>query len=109
MKVATFETEKGNIRVQLETEHTPKTLQNFEKLVSEDFYKGLNFHRVIENFMIQGGCPDGNGTGGPGYSFEDEFHPDLCHDGPGILSMANAGPKYKWFAVFYYTYRNSLA
>jgi len=73
-------------------EKTPKTCANFEKLAQEGFYDGLIFHRVIEDFMIQGGCPLGNGTGGPGYEFDDEFHPDLKHDSPGTLSMANAGP-----------------
>ena len=91
-KIATFQTNKGDIVVELYFDKTPKTCQNFEKLVSDGFYNGLTFHRVIEDFMIQGGCPKGNGTGGPGYEFEDEFHPDLKHDGPGILSMANSGP-----------------
>jgi peptidyl-prolyl cis-trans isomerase B (cyclophilin B) len=92
MKVATFETEKGTIRIELFGDKTPKTVANFEKLASQKFYDGLVFHRVIPDFMIQGGCPEGRGTGGPGYKFEDEFHPDLKHDSPGILSMANAGP-----------------
>ncbi len=92
MKVATFETDKGTIRVELFEEQTPKTVANFEKLCGEGFYDGLAFHRVIPDFMIQGGCPKGDGTGGPGYQFEDEFVPELKHDGPGVLSMANAGP-----------------
>lgn len=92
MKTATIETDKGDIRIQLYAAETPKTCGNFEKLASEGFYDGLKFHRVISDFMIQGGCPQGTGTGGPGYEFEDEFHPELRHDSPGILSMANAGP-----------------
>ncbi len=92
MKVATFETNKGTIRVELFDDKTPKTVGNFADLCGKSFYDGLTFHRVIPDFMIQGGCPDGTGTGGPGYKFEDEFHEDLKHDGPGILSMANAGP-----------------
>jgi peptidyl-prolyl cis-trans isomerase B (cyclophilin B) len=92
MKVATIKTNKGSIRLQLHENKTPKTCANFEKLASEGFYDGLKFHRVIPDFMIQTGCPQGDGRGGPGYSFEDEFHPDLKHDGPGVLSMANAGP-----------------
>ncbi len=92
MKVATFETTKGTIRVQLHDDKAPKTVENFETLVGKGFYDGLMFHRVIEDFMIQGGCPEGTGTGGPGYQFEDEFHSDLKHDGPGVLSMANSGP-----------------
>lgn len=92
MKVATFDTDKGMIRIELFDDKTPKTVANFEKLVAKKFYDGLIFHRVIPDFMVQGGCPDGRGTGGPGYKFEDEFDPSLKHDGPGVLSMANAGP-----------------
>jgi peptidyl-prolyl cis-trans isomerase B (cyclophilin B) len=92
MKVASIETSKGTIRLELHEDRAPKTVANFEKLAGDGFYDGLKFHRVIENFMIQGGCPRGDGTGGPGYAFEDEFHADLKHDGPGVLSMANSGP-----------------
>lgn len=92
MKIATIETAKGTIRLELFDDKTPKTCANFETLASKGFYDGLTFHRVIADFMIQGGCPEGTGHGGPGYKFEDEFHPDLKHSGPGILSMANAGP-----------------
>ena len=92
MKVATIETNKGKIRLRLEDQKAPKTVENFEKLAKEGFYNGLKFHRVIENFMIQTGCPHGTGTGGPGYKFADEFHKELKHDGPGVLSMANSGP-----------------
>ena len=92
MKVATFETNKGTIRIELFDDKTPKTVGNFEKLCEKNYYDGLTFHRVIDNFMIQGGCPEGTGSGGPGYQFEDEFVDDLRHDGPGVLSMANAGP-----------------
>ncbi len=91
-KIATIETTRGTIKLELFADKVPNTVANFEKLANSKFYDGLTFHRVIENFMIQGGCPRGDGTGGPGYSFEDEFHPDLRHDGPGVLSMANAGP-----------------
>lgn len=92
MKVATFDTDKGTIRVELFADQTPKTVGNFETLCEKKFYDGLVFHRVIPDFMIQGGCPDGTGRGGPGYKFEDEFDPSLRHDGPGVLSMANSGP-----------------
>jgi len=92
MKVATFTTNKGTIRIELFEDKVPKTVANFEKLSGDGFYDGLKFHRVIADFMIQGGCPQGTGTGGPGYNFEDEFHKDLKHDAPGILSMANSGP-----------------
>lgn len=92
MKVATIETNKGVIRLELHADRAPKTVGNFEKLAGEGFYNGLFFHRVIPNFMIQTGCPQGTGTGGPGYQFEDEFDDSLRHDRAGILSMANAGP-----------------
>ncbi|MBI4965774.1 MAG: peptidylprolyl isomerase [Desulfomonile tiedjei] len=89
---ATMKTNKGNISLRLFADLTPITVANFVNLAQRGFYNGLKFHRVIENFMIQGGCPFGTGTGGPGYKFEDEFVPELKHDKPGILSMANAGP-----------------
>jgi peptidyl-prolyl cis-trans isomerase B (cyclophilin B) len=92
LKVATFDTDKGPIRIELHADRAPRTVANFEKLVGEGFYDGLSFHRVIKDFMIQGGCPQGTGTGGPGYKFADEFHAALKHDGPGVLSMANSGP-----------------
>lgn len=92
MKVATITTKKGPIRLELFDGEAPKTVANFEKLASEGFYDGLQFHRVIDDFMVQGGCPKGDGTGGPGYKFEDEIHPLRTHSGPGVLSMANAGP-----------------
>ena len=89
---AIFETSKGTIRVDLLPEKAPVTCANFVNLVNRGFYNGLSFHRVIPDFMIQGGCPQGTGTGGPGYRFEDEFDPELRHSEPGKLSMANAGP-----------------
>lgn len=92
MKTATITTSRGDIKLELHADKTPKTVANFQKLAEEGFYDGVSFHRVIPNFMIQGGCPEGTGRGGPGYQFEDEFHPDLTHSGPGVLSMANAGP-----------------
>lgn len=88
----TLETSKGQIKLALEPEKAPVTVANFVNLVQRGFYDGLSFHRVIPNFMIQGGDPQGNGTGGPGYKFRDEFDASLKHKGPGILSMANAGP-----------------
>jgi peptidyl-prolyl cis-trans isomerase B (cyclophilin B) len=92
MKVAVIDTDRGTIRVELFDDKAPNTVANFEKLASDGYYDGLVFHRVIDNFMIQGGCPDGTGMGGPGYTFGDEFHSELRHEGPGILSMANSGP-----------------
>jgi cyclophilin family peptidyl-prolyl cis-trans isomerase len=88
---ATFHTDKGDIVVRLHADKTPKTVNNFIFLAQEGFYDDTIFHRVIANFMAQGGDPTGTGTGGPGYRFEDEFHPSLRHDKPGILAMANAG------------------
>ena len=92
MLSAEIVTEKGTISVDLFSEQTPITVANFVNLASRGFYDNLNFHRVIQDFMIQGGCPSGNGVGGPGYRFADEFLPELRHDSPGKLSMANAGP-----------------
>lgn len=92
MKYASIETDRGTIHAQLDEQKAPRTVENFQKLADEGFYDGLTFHRVIEEFMIQGGCPKGTGTGGPGYTFEDEFHPELKHDRAGTLSMANSGP-----------------
>lgn len=90
--VAIMETDKGTIRLDLYADQTPKTVANFVNLVQRGYYNGLNFHRVIDDFMVQGGCPNGTGTGGPGYKFGDEFVPSLRHDAPGKFSMANAGP-----------------
>jgi peptidyl-prolyl cis-trans isomerase B (cyclophilin B) len=92
MKVAIIDTNRGPIKAKLHADKAPKTVENFEKLAKQGFYNGLKFHRVIPDFMIQTGCPQGTGTGGPGYKFADEFHKDLKHSGPGILSMANSGP-----------------
>ncbi len=91
-RIAHFETSLGNFEIELFEERAPKTTGNFIELAGQGFYDGLVFHRVIGGFMIQGGCPQGSGTGGPGYHIEDEFHPELRHDAVGILSMANAGP-----------------
>lgn len=90
-KIAEFITNKGNFKIELFGDKAPITVGNFLKLVDNGFYNGLIFHRVIQDFMIQGGCPHGTGRGGPGYTIRDEFHPDLKHDSKGILSMANAG------------------
>ncbi len=89
---AVIETSKGSINVNLYPEIAPVTVASFVNLAQRKYYDGLNFHRVIASFMIQGGCPLGTGTGGPGYQFEDEFSPELRHSEPGKLSMANAGP-----------------
>ncbi|MBM18122.1 MAG: peptidylprolyl isomerase [Epsilonproteobacteria bacterium] len=90
--VAVFTTSKGEIRIRLAAEGAPMTVANFVNLAQRGYYDGLKFHRVIANFMVQGGDPDGTGMGGPGYNFGDEFGPGLRHDSAGVLSMANAGP-----------------
>ncbi len=90
--IAVFETSMGTFKIELFEDKVPLTAKNFISLVNKGFYNGLIFHRVIDQFMIQGGDPNGNGTGGPGYTINDEFNKDLKHSGPGILSMANAGP-----------------
>jgi peptidyl-prolyl cis-trans isomerase A (cyclophilin A) len=94
---ALFDTTEGKFKIQLFADKAPKTVENFVSLAEgaktgKRFYDGLVFHRVIPNFMIQGGCPEGTGRGGPGYKFADEFHPSLRHSKKGILSMANSGP-----------------
>lgn len=89
---ATLHTDKGDITLDLFTDKAPKTVNNFIFLARQGFYDGTIFHRVIANFMVQGGDPTGTGRGGPGYRFSDEFNPGLRHDKPGVLSMANAGP-----------------
>lgn len=89
---AVFETNMGNFEIKLATDYAPLTTKNFIDLANKGFYNNLTFHRVIKDFMIQGGCPVGNGTGGPGYKIKDEFSSKLLHDGPGVLSMANSGP-----------------
>jgi peptidyl-prolyl cis-trans isomerase A (cyclophilin A) len=94
---ALFDTTEGNFKIKLFADKAPKTVENFVSLAEgtktgKPFYDGIIFHRVIPDFMIQGGCPEGSGRGGPGYKFADEFHPDLKHSKKGILSMANAGP-----------------
>ena len=91
-RTASFQTNKGSFDVELFEDRAPVTTANFIALAEKGFYDGVIFHRVIEGFMIQGGDPDGTGTGGPGYSIKDEFHPELKHDAEGVLSMANAGP-----------------
>jgi peptidyl-prolyl cis-trans isomerase A (cyclophilin A) len=94
---AVFDTTEGRFRARLFADRAPKTVENFVLLAEgtktgKPFYDGLIFHRVIPDFMIQGGCPEGTGRGGPGYRFADEFHPELKHSRPGMLSMANSGP-----------------
>lgn len=89
---AVIHTDKGDMTIQLFADKAPRTVNNFVFLAKEGFYDGTIFHRVIADFMAQGGDPTGSGRGGPGYRFDDEFHPSLRHDKPGVLSMANAGP-----------------
>ena len=89
---ACMETDKGTMVIELFADKTPTTVNNFVFLAREGYYDGVIFHRVINDFMVQGGDPTGTGRGGPGYKFSDEFHPSLKHDKQGMLSMANAGP-----------------
>ncbi len=89
---ATIKTNRGDIVIDLYADKVPNTVNNFVALARDGFYDGISFHRVIADFMVQCGDPTGSGRGGPGYRFNDEFHPELVHDGPGVLSMANAGP-----------------
>ena len=91
-RVAEFDTTHGTFKVELFEQRAPATTKNFIDLIEKEYYDGVVFHRVIAGFMIQGGDPEGTGRGGPGYTIPDEFHPELAHDGEGILSMANAGP-----------------
>ena len=92
MTTATLHTTQGDVVIELFDNHTPKTVKNFIDLANDGFYNGTIFHRVISGFMVQGGCPQGTGTGGPGYKFDDEFHGELSFDRPYLLAMANSGP-----------------
>ena len=91
-RLAHFTTSLGDFQVELFDGRAPATTKNFVDLVEKGYYDGIVFHRVIAGFMLQGGCPDGNGRGGPGYTIPDEFHDELTHDSEGVLSMANSGP-----------------
>ena len=91
-RLAHFTTSLGNFQVELFESRAPVTTKNFIDLIEKGYYDGMVFHRVIEGFMLQAGCPKGDGTGGPGYTILDEFHAELTHDSEGVLSMANSGP-----------------
>ncbi len=91
-RIAHVTTNLGPFQIELFEDQAPQTTKNFIDLVEKGYYDGIVFHRVIEGFMLQGGCPDGNGRGGPGYTIPDEFHAELTHDSEGVLSMANSGP-----------------
>jgi cyclophilin family peptidyl-prolyl cis-trans isomerase len=91
-RTARFTTNHGDFAIELFEDRAPTTTNNFVDLAEKGYFDGLTFHRIIDGFMIQGGCPTGTGTGGPGYKIKDEFHPELRHDAPGVLSMANSGP-----------------
>ena len=93
MSTAVMQTSAGEITIELFDDDAPKTVQNFKDLAGKGFYDGLTFHRVIKDFMIQGGCPEGTGTGGPGYTFDDEISPELAFNKPYLLAMANAGKR----------------
>ena len=88
-----IQTDRGDMTIEMFEDHAPNTVDNMIYLIEKGYYDGLNFHRVISDFMIQGGCPQGTGTGGPGYKFDDECTSECRHDSAGILSMANAGPR----------------
>jgi cyclophilin family peptidyl-prolyl cis-trans isomerase len=103
---ATISTDGGDIAIELFADKAPRTVNNFVVLARDGYYDGVTFHRVIKGFMAQGGDPTGSGSGGPGYKFTDEFHPALKHDGPGTLSMANAGPNTNG-SQFFITYRDT--
>jgi cyclophilin family peptidyl-prolyl cis-trans isomerase len=103
---ATIKTDKGDIVAELAATKAPRTVNNFVFLARQGFYDGVMFHRVIDDFMAQTGDPTGSGSGGPGYKFQDEFHPDLRHDGEGVLSMANAGPNTNG-SQFFITHRET--
>ena len=109
MKKVTIETYKGTIRSSCIDDKTPKTVANFEKLAEDGFYDGLKFHRVIADFMIQGGCPHGDGTGGPGYQFEDEFHPGAQARRPGRPLHGQRGSQHQRLAVLHHPRRHALA
>ncbi len=104
--IATISTDDGDVVIELFADKAPRTVNNFVFLAQDGYYDGVTFHRVIKGFMAQGGDPTGSGSGGPGYKFQDEFHPALKHDGPGILSMANAGPGTNG-SQFFITYRDT--
>jgi cyclophilin family peptidyl-prolyl cis-trans isomerase len=103
---ATISTDLGDIVIELYADKAPRTVNNFVFLAREGYYDGVTFHRVIKGFMAQAGDPTGSGSGGPGYRFPDEFHPALKHDGPGVFSMANAGPDTNG-SQFFITYRDT--
>ena len=109
MKVATIVSPRGTIRLKLYADQVPNTVANFEKLVEKGFYNGLKFHRVIADFMVQAGCPLGTGTGGPGYTFKDEFHKDLKHDGPGVLFDGQRRTEHQRLAILHHPRRDALA
>ena len=106
---AVMRTSKGDIKLRLFADKAPMTVANFVNLAKRGYYDGLTFHRVIPDFMIQGGCPHGTGTGGPGYRFEDECMTGLSHDAPGKLSMANAGPGTNGSQFFHHACKNIMA
>ena len=106
---ATIETNRGVIVLKLYASQTPRTVNNFVCLAEDGYYDGVTFHRVIPDFMVQGGDPTGTGRGGPGYTFKDEFDPKLKHDKPGVLSMANAGPGHQRQPVLHHPRAHAVA